>query len=228
VQPLDYITIAAVPSGQGGALLNTFLDSVSSDYNFLEACVRFYADGAVTPQYLSSGTEDYFLSSSYFDENKFTTSQAGLTYKQDPGSMSAYKTHTRDYIVWNQGMNLTWRNMENSCPNQFPWTEDMVSASAIKNPKPLTVAPAVYNTIVWFYTWPSQTETVSKPAAPFQAALEAVAQLRDASLLSATDVERAIDLVMDEDARLMALLNVFGQDDQTVLAKRIVRLLARL
>ncbi len=44
---------------------------MSADPNFLEACVRFYPNdpsGASEPVYLSSGTEDFFLSASYFDQ----------------------------------------------------------------------------------------------------------------------------------------------------------------
>ena len=69
----------------------------------------------------SSGTEDYFLSASYFDEGTFASSQAGLTWKNSVGSgdLSMYKTHTRDLVPFHGGMQYMWRNNENgqSCPN---------------------------------------------------------------------------------------------------------------
>jgi hypothetical protein len=69
----------------------------------------------------SSGTEDYFLSASYFDEGTFASSQAGLTWKNAVGSgdLSMYKTHTRDLVPFHGGMQYMWRNNENgqSCPN---------------------------------------------------------------------------------------------------------------
>ena len=69
----------------------------------------------------SSGTEDYFLSASYFDEGTFASSQAGLTWKNSVGSgdLSMYKTHTRDLLPFHGGMQYMWRNNENgqSCPN---------------------------------------------------------------------------------------------------------------
>eukprot|EP00656_Telonema_subtile_P013326 TRINITY_DN16767_c0_g1_i2.p1 TRINITY_DN16767_c0_g1~~TRINITY_DN16767_c0_g1_i2.p1 ORF type:complete len:287 (+),score=33.62 TRINITY_DN16767_c0_g1_i2:41-901(+) len=60
--PMEMITLADIPAGSGGALLLTQLDSTSGDYNYLEACVRAYIDGAQEPMFLSSGAEDYFLS----------------------------------------------------------------------------------------------------------------------------------------------------------------------
>jgi hypothetical protein len=57
VAPQTLITLAAVPAGTAGALVNVFLDNNSTDPNYLEACVRFTADGAAAPQFLSSGTE---------------------------------------------------------------------------------------------------------------------------------------------------------------------------
>ena len=68
-----------------------------------------------------SGTEDYFLSASYFDEGTFASSQSGLTWKAGDGSgdLSMYKTHTRDLVPFHGGMQYMWRNNEDgqSCPN---------------------------------------------------------------------------------------------------------------
>jgi hypothetical protein len=80
LQPEQFITIGTAPSNTGGALISLMFDAMSSDQNYLEACVRFYPNGAANPTFLSSGTEDFFLSASYFDEGAFKTSQSGVTY----------------------------------------------------------------------------------------------------------------------------------------------------
>jgi hypothetical protein len=53
---------------QGGAILAVQLDATGPSYQYLEACLRFYVDGAEQPIFLSSGAEDFFLSAFYFDE----------------------------------------------------------------------------------------------------------------------------------------------------------------
>lgn len=98
--PQELITLASSAAGMAGALVNVFLDNNSTDFNFLEACVRFTADGAAAPIFLSSGTEDFFLSASYFDEGPFQTSQSGVTYSDGRSAVAMYKTHaSRDYVV---------------------------------------------------------------------------------------------------------------------------------
>lgn len=52
---------------------------------------------------------------------------SGLTYFDGHGSVNAYKTHDRDPILWNDGMQLVFRCSEDTqgcgdtdhCPNQF-------------------------------------------------------------------------------------------------------------
>ncbi len=50
--------------------------------------MRFYADGATQPLFLSSGAEDYFLSASYFDEGMFKGPNSGLTYFDHHGGVN--------------------------------------------------------------------------------------------------------------------------------------------
>ena len=80
VEKLQLVDLASSPKGTSGALVRVHLDAKSSSFGFLEACMRFFPDGAGDdqPMFLSSGAEDYFLSASYFDEGMFKTSQAGL------------------------------------------------------------------------------------------------------------------------------------------------------
>ena len=110
--PLELVTIAAVPAGVGVALASVKLDATSSDMAYLEACLRAYVDGAPTPLFLSSGAEDYFLSAYYFNEGGFHSPASGLTYYDGVGTLSAYKVHERDAVVFTDGLELVWRNCE--------------------------------------------------------------------------------------------------------------------
>eukprot|EP00935_MAST-01C_sp_MAST-1C-sp1_P001287 g1287.t1 len=125
---LDLVTIADVPSGTAGALLNVRFDASNpTSYGYLEACMRAMIDGATTPMFLSSGAEDYFLSAYYFNEGEFKTPNSGLTYFDGHGTLSAYKTHDRDPVLWSDSLKLVFRNCESTtgcgtmaqCPNQF-------------------------------------------------------------------------------------------------------------
>ena len=62
VAPQELVTLADIPAGTAGALLNVKFDAADSTYHYLEACMRAMIDGADTPLFLSSGAEDYFLS----------------------------------------------------------------------------------------------------------------------------------------------------------------------
>ena len=75
--------------------------------------MRVLIDGATSPLFfLSSGAEDYFLSAYYFNEGNFKTPNAGLTYYDGNGTLSAYKVHDRDPIMWHDGIKLVFRNCE--------------------------------------------------------------------------------------------------------------------
>jgi len=185
--PYQFLTVASAPADRAGAIVSVFFQSNSSDYNFLEACVRFYPNGASSPIFLSSGTEDYFLSASYFDEGMFKTPQSGVTYKADPGAVAMYKIHeSRDFLLWHKGMTMTWRNMEDdSCPYQWPWPPKtrgteysrMCTAKRVKklrsNLKPPPsgreaplVANATYGTLVFMYTWPADESQLTFSGIP--------------------------------------------------------------
>eukprot|EP00483_Globobulimina_turgida_P013308 UN13332 len=77
-------------------------------------------------QFLSSGTEDIFESSYYFDAGVYHDDEVGLTYKAKPGMMSAYKFFMADPMIFTKSMSLIWRSGEtngvsnnNGCPNKF-------------------------------------------------------------------------------------------------------------
>ena len=108
-----------------------------------EACMRAMIDGATSPLFLSSGAEDYFLSAYYFNEGEFKTPNSGVTYYDGKGTLSVYKTHDRDPLLWDNGFQLIFRNMEDTtgcgdlehCPNQ--WCSQNHEAEK----SPVSVAP---------------------------------------------------------------------------------------
>ena len=104
-------------------------------------------NGDNTTQFLSSGTEDYFLSASYFDEGVFAGSEAGLTWRGAGGDLSAYKTHQRDVLPFHGGMQFVWRNNEDgrSCPNRWPQ-----ASRPSTTPTGLRTGPMNLTSIVYF------------------------------------------------------------------------------
>ena len=78
-----------------------------------------------------------------------------------------YKTHdSRDFVVWNDGMLLQWRNNEHSsgptaCPTTWPWVP--ASAGDAPPPSPLGegTGPLTTDTLVFMYTWPSAGEQLT-------------------------------------------------------------------
>ena len=119
---LEMLTIASAPAGMSGAILGTKFDATSADFTYLEACPRFYRTAAPDepPMYLASGAEDYFLSANYFDAGTFVTPESGLTFKDATGGIGAFKMHTRDLLLFHDGMRLVWRNGDTGCQGCQP------------------------------------------------------------------------------------------------------------
>jgi hypothetical protein len=99
-----------------GALFQVTIAAKSRDdsrHTFLEACMRGYHAQAKTPTMLSSGLEDYFLGTYYFDTGMYHGDTAGLThFDKADGSFSAYRFHDADPLFFNNGFRLTCRNGE--------------------------------------------------------------------------------------------------------------------
>jgi hypothetical protein len=85
VEPYEFLTLASRPNHTSGALLRVTLDASGPDFSYLEACLRLLVGGddAVTPLFLSSGIEDYFLSASYFDAGKCKYSAVRTVFSVD-------------------------------------------------------------------------------------------------------------------------------------------------
>jgi len=162
LQPYDYTNLSISAPTVGGALFMVTIAAESSDLNYLEACFRAYLDGNSEPQFLSSGTEDFFLSAFYYNGGQYATSQSGLTHFDtgNPTYLSMYKFFQRDPVIFQKGMRLVWRNMEDaSCPSVWPPqksnTDDKESVLRHLKEKrgSVGVAPMSYTSYVWVYEW---------------------------------------------------------------------------
>lgn len=127
-----------IPSGEQYTLLessaNTMLVGVNYFLNSpvessMEACVRAFdtRDGSV--EYLSSGLEDFFLGTYYFDSGQFMRYHTGQTYlcRENGGiKLAAYRQFTDSPICFNHPVKITVRNGDNNEINQdSPLTPDV-------------------------------------------------------------------------------------------------------
>ena len=105
--------------------------------SYMEAVVRGYFDGSSEPQWLSSGLEDYFLGTYYFQKGRFANDLAGLTHlNADARTFSAYRFHDEDPVFFQQSLRLTCRCGE------------IVDGVKLHDPP-----PTEFTTYVWVYTW---------------------------------------------------------------------------
>ena len=108
-----------------------------ANFNYLEVQMRAYVDGGTDPLVLSSGLEDYFLGTYYFQRGKYYTPVAGLTHMDAKDhSFSAYRFHDDDPIFFEKGLRLTCRCGEKAGEHVFG------------DPGPTT-----YTTYTWVYEW---------------------------------------------------------------------------
>jgi len=228
IEPFEIVTLANIPHGTAGAVLNVKFDgsgegtSTNAELAYLEACMRAIFDRDRELMFLSSGGEDYFLSAFYFNEGQFKTSQSGVTYSNG-SQISAYKTHDRDPLLFQDGFKLIWRNGENRssvtgcgdmhhCPNQFCASPPKAAKSAVKEP-PHYSSPgsaASYHTLVWVYEWPSSNFTEGGTHAAVtqsviqQEAISFLGRLVAAELLAPKTVNSLMDRLAAGDTQLMA------------------------
>lgn len=153
LQPLEFVTLANISSSAGAVFMVT-LAAQSTDYNYLEACMRAHIDGSEQTTWLSSGTEDFFLSAYYFNKGIYHLDNAGLTYKDSKGSMSAYKFFENDPLLFSKSFTLVWRcgesiNGKDGCPNNWP-PPNSTMENTYEVPK---LAPTTVTTYTWVYQW---------------------------------------------------------------------------
>jgi hypothetical protein len=247
---LQLVTLVDIPAGTAGAVVNLKFDAAGQNMGYLEACMRYFPDQQTEPLFLSSGAEDYFLSAYYFDEGQFKTPNSGLTYYDGKGTLSAYKTHDRDPLFFNDGLKMVFRNSEdttgcgdsNHCPNQYcppgaaPDTSVPLlghAATAADEDDHSPDVNADYNTLVWVYEWPKVTTaggpTETNSADLASNALAVVARLGGAGLFTDGEEDRLIDGLLSGDTALRALVDAYAETkDDMRAARQLRRWVARL
>ena len=138
--PLEEFDLCKV-AGRG-ALFQVAIAAQGSTLTYLEACMRAYLGGEQKPIMLSSGLEDYFLGTYYFDTGYFYADIAGLThFNKDTKSFSAYRFHDDDPIFFQNGLRLTCR-----CGETEHGQTD--GKNGYLDPKKTR-----YTTYTWIYQW---------------------------------------------------------------------------
>ncbi|XP_028392889.1 uncharacterized protein LOC114517388 [Dendronephthya gigantea] len=153
--PLDFVTLSNITNKSGMLFLVTF-NIQSESPTFMEGCVRANIDNSNETTFLSSGTEDFFLSAFYFNSGEFHGFHSGLAYKSNKPltEILAYKFFIDDPVLFRKAFILKWRNFEKvggpgGCPNQFPANENEEASSFNFG----TPAKATIHSYVWVYEW---------------------------------------------------------------------------
>jgi len=138
VEPLQEFDLCRV--GGAGTIFQVTMAAKSTNLEFMEGQMRAYIGGSTMPQYLSSGLEDYFLGTYYFNRGIYHLPQAGLTHKDErDNSFSGYRFHDEDPIFFTNGIRLACRCGEKRGDKVFGETG-----------KPQAT---VYTTYAWTYEW---------------------------------------------------------------------------
>lgn len=160
LSPLQFITLVETKN-TAGMLFQVTLAANSTDFNYLEACFRAVIDGEANTTWLSSGTEDFFLSAYYFNRGTFHMENSGLTYiSTNPTSvMSAYKFFENDPLLFTKSFQLIWRcgetiNTNSGCPNDWPPPTPTTKSSGGHAPK---LNDTVVTTYAWVYEYTFKT-----------------------------------------------------------------------
>lgn len=114
-EPLEEFTMADVKGA--GMLYQVTMEAKGlrdtdhwKDLSFMESCIRAYEKGKKEPMFVSSGLEDYFLGTYYFNTGRFANKLAGLTHlDRENREFSAYRIHEDDPVFFQDGLRLTNR-----------------------------------------------------------------------------------------------------------------------
>ena len=142
-KPLEEFDMLKVPGH--GAVYQVTIAGESLDQparlDYLEACIRAYVGQEKTPMLLSSGLEDYFLGTYYFDTGYYYGDTTGLThFDRKAGRFSGYHFHDDDPLFFSDGLRLTCRCGE---------TEHGTTAGPVYGNPPQTR----FTSYVWTYRW---------------------------------------------------------------------------
>lgn len=140
-QPLEEFDICKV-TGNGALFQVAIAADGDKELAYLEACMRGYLGKSLKPLMLSSGLEDYFLGTYYFDAGRYYSDVAGLThFNKEVGDFSAYRIHDNDPIFFKDGLRLTCRCGESE-------HGDINDKKGYLNP-----TKTRYTTYTWVYQW---------------------------------------------------------------------------
>jgi hypothetical protein len=107
------------------------------DLSFMESCIRAYENGSKEAMFVSSGLEDYFLGTYYFNTGRYANKLAGLThFDTEKQEFSAYRLHEDDPIFFQNGLRLT-----NRCGEK-------IGDKIFHDPPPTR-----YTVYTWIYEW---------------------------------------------------------------------------
>ncbi len=135
-KPLQFFTLCSV-RGPGELFAVDMKGASQGNFNYMEGCMRVFINRLKTPEFLSSGLEDFFTGTGYFNWGIFHTPVGGCTYINNQShAFSAYRFFTRDPFFFQHGMKLVCRDGER------------LGGYLYYNPQ-----PAVYTTYTWVYRW---------------------------------------------------------------------------
>jgi hypothetical protein len=141
-EPLEEFTMANVQGA--GMLYQVSMEAKGlrdtdhwRDLSYMESCIRAYGGGQSEPMFVSSGLEDYFLGTYYFNTGRYTNRLAGLTHlDKEEREFSAYRLHLDDPIFFQNGLRLT-----NRCGEK-------IGDKVFHDPPQTT-----YTVYTWVYEW---------------------------------------------------------------------------
>jgi hypothetical protein len=158
-QPLEWVNIVDIPSGQGLVYL-TAITANSSTSNFWEGCYHLYTphDQPFPGTVLSTGMEDFFDSAYGFHAGPYHFPVSGCTHREHWGergmAVSAYRFHEEDPIAFTGGAKFVWRigdlTNEATHPESPKCYIDQKGPGdkVVGSPQPTTVT-----SYAWVYTW---------------------------------------------------------------------------
>jgi len=125
--------------------VNLFLNSETE--TSMEACLRAYNTTSDKAEFLSSGLEDFFLSTYYFDSGQFMGYKCGQTcLRRENGAvqLSAYRQFPDNPLCFNHPVRITVRNGEqNEIDSNSPLTDDIY----------IERGDAVIGAVCYYYEW---------------------------------------------------------------------------
>lgn len=141
-EPLEEFTMAEVAGA--GLLYQLTMQAKGlrdtdhwKDLSFMESCIRAYEKGKDDPMFVSSGLEDYFLGTYYFNTGPYTNRLAGVTHlDKEEREFSAYRLHDDDPVFFQNGLRLT-----NRCGEK-------IGDKIFHDPPPTR-----YTVYTWVYEW---------------------------------------------------------------------------